>query len=161
MAERGTHYVADQHTLRSTHAQASRNFGSYVSSDNLTDVRCDNLKRGLYVRRHRPPRTCPDDESHEKGGSDQPDGNSQASIDHDVASLHLGSLKSKRMRSFIAFVLDLNAASEDPIPTARTPVKIRIEVAVLAGFNQPLCLAQSCRIDEHNPLLFECWILPR
>src|SRR5262245_37312020 len=95
MAERGTHYVADQHTLRSTHGQASRNFGSYVSSDNLTDVRCDNPKRGLCVRRHRPPRTCPDDEGHEKGGSDQPDGNSQASIDHDVASLHLESLKAR------------------------------------------------------------------
>src|SRR5262245_63676900 len=106
MAERGTHYVADQHTLRSTHDQASRNFGSYVSSDNLTDGRCDNPKRGLYVRRHRPPRTCPNDEGHEKGGSDQPDGNSQASIDHDVASLQLGSLKNNRMRPSIAFVLD-------------------------------------------------------
>src|SRR5262245_25963032 len=62
------------------------------------------------------------------------------------------------MRSSIVFVLDLNAATEDPIPTACTPVKIRIEVAVLPGFNQPLCLAQSCRIDEHNPLLFGCWV---
>src|SRR5215468_12607100 len=107
MAERGTHYVADQHTLRSTHGQASRNFGCYVSRDNLTDVRCDNPKRGLYVRHHRPPRTCPTDEGHEKGGSDQPDGNSQASVDHNVASLHLGSLKSERMWSSSAFVLDL------------------------------------------------------
>ena len=29
---------------------------------------------------------------------------------------------------------------------------------MLAGFNQPLCLAQSSRIDEHNPLLFRCWV---
>src|SRR5262249_16872801 len=68
----------------------------------------------------------PNDESHEKGGNYQPDGNSQASIDHNVASLHLGS-EIKNGECCIKHVRShLKAASQDPIPTVRTVVKIRV-----------------------------------